>query len=135
MQHRPALSQEISGSVERRRRKTNAAPASPGAAKPNGEGAGTALGFVMLAKEDNFSSLARINRELIAKGEALDSPQRVVLDMDSTETPVKGQQETSAYNGHFESTCDHPLLLCKWRPVIHGHGTRSQMESWIKGGP
>jgi hypothetical protein len=33
----------------------------------------------MLAKEENFGSMARINRELIGKAEALDSPQRVVL--------------------------------------------------------
>jgi hypothetical protein len=65
----------------------------------------------MLAEEENFGSLARINRELIGKAEALDSPQRVVLDMDSTEIPVFGQQENTAYNGHFESTCYHPLLL------------------------
>jgi hypothetical protein len=31
--------------------------------------------------------------------------------MDSTEIPVYGQQENSAYNGHVESTCYHPLLL------------------------
>ena len=31
--------------------------------------------------------------------------------MDSTEIPVYGEQEQSAYNGHFESTCYHPLLL------------------------
>ena len=43
--------------------------------------------------------------------EALDSAQRVVLDMDSTEIPVYGEQENSAYNGHFESTCYHTLLL------------------------
>jgi len=65
----------------------------------------------MLAEEENFGSLARINRELIGKAEAVNSPQRVVLDMDSTEIPVYGQQENSAYNGHFESTCYHPLLL------------------------
>ena len=65
----------------------------------------------MLAEEDNFRSLARINRELIAKAEAIDTPQRIVLDMDSTEIPVYGEQEQSAYNGHFESTCYHPLLL------------------------
>jgi len=59
----------------------------------------------MLAEEENFGSLARINRELIGKAEALDSPQRVVLDMGSTEIAVHGQQEQSAYNGHFESTC------------------------------
>ena len=65
----------------------------------------------MLAAEENFAGLVGINRDLIAKAEALDSPQRVVLDMDSTEIPVYGQQENSAYNGHFESTCYHPLLL------------------------
>jgi hypothetical protein len=48
---------------------------------------------------------------LIAKAESMDSQQRVVLDLDSTEIPVYGQQEDSAYNGHFESTCYHPLLL------------------------
>ena len=65
----------------------------------------------MLAEEENFAGLARINRDLIARAEAMDSPQRVVLDMDSTEIQVYGQQEQSAYNGHFESTCYHPLLL------------------------
>jgi hypothetical protein len=65
----------------------------------------------MLADEENFAGLARINRELIARVEAIDSPQRVVLDMDSTEIPVYGEQEQSAYNGHFESTCYHRLLL------------------------
>ena len=65
----------------------------------------------MLAQDGNLAGLEAINRELIAKAEGIDSPQRVVLDMDSTEIPVYGQQEHSAYNGHFESTCYHPLLL------------------------
>jgi len=65
----------------------------------------------MLAEDGNFSGLARLNRELVGKAEALDSGYRTVLDMDSTEIPVYGAQEQSAYNGHFESTCFHPLLL------------------------
>jgi len=65
----------------------------------------------MLAEEENFRGLARLNRELIGSAEAEDSAYRVVLDMDSTEIPVYGQQEQSAYNGHFESACYHPLLL------------------------
>ena len=65
----------------------------------------------MLAEEENFAGLARINRDLIARAEAMDAPYRTVLDMDSTEIPVYGEQEQSAYNGHFESTCYHPLLL------------------------
>ena len=51
----------------------------------------------LLTQEENLSGLAAINRELIARAEAIDSPQRVVLDMDSTEIPVYGQQENSAY--------------------------------------
>src|SRR2546428_2682240 len=65
----------------------------------------------MLAEEENFAGLGRINRALIARGEAMDSGDRTVLDLDSTEIPVYGEQEQSAYNGHFESTCFHPLLL------------------------
>ena len=65
----------------------------------------------VLSQDENLEGLSRINRELLAKAEAMDSPQRVVLDMDSTEIPVYGGQEHSAYNGHFESTCYHPLLL------------------------
>ena len=65
----------------------------------------------LLAEPENLAGLRRINRELIAKAEGIDSPQRRVLDIDSTEIPVYGQQEQSAYNGHFESTCYHPLLL------------------------
>jgi hypothetical protein len=65
----------------------------------------------VLAQEENLAGLKAISRDLIAKAESVDSQRRVVLDMDSTEIPVYGQQEHSAYNGHFESTCYHPLLL------------------------
>jgi len=36
---------------------------------------------------------------------------KVILDMDSSEFPVHGNQEGSAYNGHFLSRCYHPLLV------------------------
>jgi hypothetical protein len=65
----------------------------------------------MLGEEENFAGLARLNRALIGKAETMDSGYRTVLDIDSTEIPVYGEQEQSAYNGHFESTCFHPLLL------------------------
>jgi len=65
----------------------------------------------MLAEEENFAGLAGLNRTLIGRAEAMDSGYRTILDLDSTEIPVYGEQEQSAYNGHFESTCYHPLLL------------------------
>ncbi len=65
----------------------------------------------LLASDENLIGLMAVNRELVAQAEAPDGSDRVVLDMDSTESPVHGQQEGSAYNGHFESVCYHPLLL------------------------
>ena len=65
----------------------------------------------MLGEEENSAGLGRLNRALIGKAEAMDSACRAVLEMDPTEIPVYGEQEQTAYNGHFESTCYHPLLL------------------------
>ncbi len=36
---------------------------------------------------------------------------RLILDIDSSESPVHGAQEQSAYNGHFESVCYHPIFV------------------------
>jgi DDE family transposase len=52
-----------------------------------------------------------VNRDVIGQAETLDRADRLVLDMDSSASPVHGQQEGSAYNGHFESVCYHPLFL------------------------
>jgi hypothetical protein len=55
--------------------------------------------------------LMAVNRDLIGQADRFDHADRVVLDMDSSESPVHGAQEGSAYNGHFESVCYHPLFL------------------------
>jgi Transposase DDE domain group 1 len=47
----------------------------------------------VLSQSENLDGLSRINRELLAKAETIDSLHRVVLDMDSTEIPVYGEQE------------------------------------------
>ena len=64
---------------------------------------------MLLTQAANLAGPANLNRELIARTEAIAAPRRVVLDMDSTEIRVHGQQVQSAYNGHFASTCYHPL--------------------------
>jgi len=35
---------------------------------------------------------------------------RLIMDVDSTEDPVHGNQEHMAYNGHFGKNCFHPLF-------------------------
>jgi hypothetical protein len=42
----------------------------------------------VLTQEETLAGLAALNRELLVKAEAIDSPRRLVLDMDSTEIPV-----------------------------------------------
>ena len=57
----------------------------------------------VLTPAGNLAALAALNRELVARAEAIDSPRRIVLDMDSpvlseaegTEIPVFGEQEQS----------------------------------------
>ena len=64
-----------------------------------------------LTEEKNLKGLARMNSQWV-EGAMVHTPQRrVILDMDSSESPVHGQQEGAAYNGHFECVCYHPLFL------------------------
>ena len=65
----------------------------------------------LLTREENLVGLMAVNRDLIGQAETCSHAARVVLDMDSSESPVHGQQEGSAYNGHFETVCYHPLFL------------------------
>jgi hypothetical protein len=64
----------------------------------------------VLTQAENLRGLATMNRELIAKAERQEWTWLAVLDMDTTEVPVYGGQEQSAYNKHYESTCYHSLL-------------------------
>ena len=65
----------------------------------------------LLTRAENLVGLMAVNREVLAQAEMPTRAGRIVLDMDSSESPVHGTQEGSAYNGHFESVCYHPLFL------------------------
>jgi hypothetical protein len=64
-----------------------------------------------LASEENVGALATINHAWISRAMRAAKGKKVVLDMDSSESPVHGGQEGSAYNGHFCSRCYHPLFV------------------------
>ena len=64
-----------------------------------------------LTQEENRNGLMAVNREVLAQAEIPTRADRIVLDMDASESPVHGAQEGSAYRGHFESVCYHPLFL------------------------
>src|ERR671918_1176412 len=63
-----------------------------------------------LTQEDNLEGLARMNARWVEGAMTYTTHRRVILDMDSSESPVHGQQEGAAYNGHFECVCYHPLF-------------------------
>ena len=65
----------------------------------------------LLTRAENLVGLRAVNREVLAQAEMATRADRMVLDMDSSESPVYGAQEGSAYNGHFKSVCYHPLFL------------------------
>ena len=65
----------------------------------------------LLTQETNLVGLRAVNRAVLAQAEMVTRADRIVLDMDSSESPVHGAQEGSAYNGHFASVCYHPLFL------------------------
>ena len=67
----------------------------------------------------------------------------IILDMDSSVSPTHGEQEGTAYNGHFGCTCYHPLFLfnqfgdlerCSLRPgnVHSADGWREVLEPVVE---
>jgi hypothetical protein len=49
----------------------------------------------LLTKEENLIRLMALNRETLGQGDSLDGFNRVILDMDSSESPVHWEQEGS----------------------------------------
>ena len=95
-----------------------------------------------LCRPENLAALADLPGQWIDKVHERRPPKRIVLDMDSSESPTYGEQEGSAYNGHFGGTCYHPLFVfnqfgdverCFLRPgnVHSADGWRAVLEPVI----
>jgi len=65
----------------------------------------------ILASDENIAVLSSINHAWVGKAMRVTGAKKIILDMDSSESPVHGDQEGSAYNGHFCSRCYHPLFV------------------------
>jgi hypothetical protein len=63
-----------------------------------------------LTQEKNLKGLSLLNTRWVRQAMAHTVNRRVILDIDSSESPVYGKQVGSAYNGHFECVCYHPLF-------------------------
>ena len=64
----------------------------------------------MLAEEANRAGLATLKAAWVSSAIAHTHTQRLILDLDSSESPVHGAQEGAKYNGHYGSVCYHPLF-------------------------
>ena len=59
----------------------------------------------VLARKHTPDGVARMNAPWVDRAMAHTPHRRVILDMDSAKSPVHGEQEGAAYNGHFGCTC------------------------------
>ncbi len=95
-----------------------------------------------LSWSENLNVLIDLPGQWIDKVRRWRGPKTVILDMDSSESPTYGEQEGSAYNGHFACTCYHPLFVfnqfgdverCVLRPgnVHSADGWRALLEPVI----
>jgi DDE family transposase len=95
-----------------------------------------------LCRSENLAALAALPGQWIDKVQQRRPPRVILLDMDSSESPTYGEQEGSAYNGHFACTCYHPLFIfnqfgdverCALRPgnVHSADGWRAVLEPVI----
>src|SRR5918998_1584100 len=64
-----------------------------------------------LATEANLAALTDLSGAWIDRVHRRRPPDGIILDLDSSESPTHGEQEGSAYNGHFRCTCYHPLFV------------------------
>jgi len=92
-----------------------------------------------MTEERNLAALADLSGQWIDRARLRRPSKTLILDMDSSVSPTFGEQEGTAYNGHFECTCYHPLFVfnqhgdlerCELRPgnVHSAHGWREVLE-------
>ena len=64
----------------------------------------------VLTQPKNLAALMELSGQWIHQVQQRRPSDRIILDLDSSVSETHGQQEGSAYNGHFECTCYHPLF-------------------------
>ena len=85
-----------------------------GRAVKHGAASASAMGRFeteMLTRPENLATLADLPGRWIDAVHDRQSPKSITIDMDSSESPVHGDQEGAVWNGHFQSKCLHPLFV------------------------
>ena len=82
----------------------------------------------ILTLGENLDSLSEINGRWVEKAMEKTLHHGIILDMDSSESPAHGEQEGSAYNGHFRYNCYHPLFCFNQYGDCEGAMLRSSRQ-------
>ena len=88
----------------------------------------------ILSAEGNREGLAALNAAWVSTAMSHTKTGRLILDLDSSESPAHGQQEGARYNGHYGSVCYHPLFCFNQFGDCEGgmlrEGNVSSADSW-----
>ncbi len=92
-----------------------------------------------LTKKRNLAALSDLGGRWIDKVRDRQLSPTLTLDIDSSASPIHGDQEGAAHNGHFTCVCYHPIFVfnqdgdlerCALRPgnVTRANGWRDVLE-------
>jgi len=87
-----------------------------------------------LALPKNREALADLNDQWVDRFHDRRGLKYIVLDMDSSVSPTHGDQEGTAWNGHFDCTCYHPLFVFNQFGMLERcalrHGNVHSADGW-----
>ena len=88
----------------------------------------------ILTQNKNLQYLMNLPGKWIDKVNQSKDIKKIILDMDSSDSPTHGQREGSAYNGHFGYTCYHLLFVFNQfgdiERVLLRNGNVHSVDNW-----
>src|SRR5208282_6539327 len=88
----------------------------------------------VLTQAANLGALMNLSGNWIDRVRERKPITQIILDMDSSVSETYGHQEGSAYNGHFECTCYHPLFCFNQHGDLERallrHGNVHSADDW-----
>ena len=89
----------------------------------------------VLSQEENLLALAKLPGMWVERLRQHRAMRELILDMDSSVSETYGEQEGSAFNGHFGCTCYHPLFCFNQFGDVEGvllrEGNVHSAKDWL----
>jgi len=87
-----------------------------------------------LSTKGNLTALMKLSGQWIDQVHRRQLLKQLILDMDSSVSETYGRQQGTAYNGHFECLCYHPLFLFNQfgdlERVLLRRGNKASAKYW-----